>query len=97
MWNALQHGWIPPTKDCSIKKFDKLKYMKPSPEKAYFGFGSSFSGIYFCGHRSKYEDKIEKYNTSQKLINISNDMHNVKFYNRDYTYYSPEKIQNYIL
>lgn len=95
MWKALQNGWKPPKKDCSVRQFDKLKYSEPSALKAYYGFGSSFSGIYFCGHRSKYNDIYK--DKSSELIDISNDMKNVKFYKRDYTYYTANKYKNYII
>jgi DNA adenine methylase len=95
MWKELQNGWKPPKKDCSIKQFDKLKYSTPSAIKAYYGFGSSFSGIYFCGHRSKYNDTFK--DKSDELIDIAKNMKNVKFYKRCYSDYTLNKFTNYII
>jgi DNA adenine methylase len=97
MWKALQNAWIPPKKDCSVKQFDRLKHSAPSAIKAYYGFGSSFSGIYFCGHRSKYNDDTFKENKSDELVDIAKDMKNVKFYKRCYSYYTINKFTNYII
>lgn len=94
MWKALQDGWVPPKK-CSIAKFNKLKYSEPSPEKAYFGFGTSFGGIYFCGHRET--NKYTQTDNSERIVQISKDMKRVKFYKRDYQKYTPGKYNGYII
>jgi site-specific DNA-adenine methylase len=91
MWKALQDGWIPP-KDCSIKKYEKLKYSKPSPEKGYFGFGASFGGIYFCGHKTKYNRNCD-YRDS--ISTIGKNMKHVKFTNSDYSKHS--SLKNFII
>lgn len=94
MWKALQNGWTPP-KSCSIAKFDKLKHSEPSPEKAYIGFGTSFGGIYYCGHVCKYNGQM--YDFSSKIKTYASDMKHVKFFKREYGYYTPEKCKKYII
>lgn len=92
MWKALQNGWIPP-KECSVKKYEKLKYSKPSPEKAYFGFGASFSGIYYSGHKTLYNGTTCD---NSKLISIiAKQMNIVKFINSDYSKY--DNLKNFII
>ncbi len=92
MWKALQNGWVPP-KDCSVKKYEKLKYSKPSPEKAYFGFGISFGGVYFSGHRKIYNCNV-KINRND-IMKISNHMKHVKFQQNQYNLYT--NCKNYII
>jgi DNA adenine methylase len=92
MWKALQDGWMPP-KDCSVKRYEKLKYSKPSPEKAYFGFGASFGGIYFRGHATLHNGIICDYRNS--ISTIAKQMKLVKFMNSDYSKYS--NLKNFII
>jgi site-specific DNA-adenine methylase len=92
MWKALQEGWIPP-KDCSIKKYEKLKYSKPSPEKGYFGFGASFGGIYFRGHKTLHNRDLCDYR--ELISTIGKNMKHVKFANSDYSKYS--NLKNFII
>ncbi len=94
MWKALQDGWTPP-KDCSIKKYGKLKQSEPSPEKAYIGFGASFGGIYYSGHKTKYDTSI--CDNSLRIKTYASDMKHVKFLKRDYNHYTLEKYNKYII
>jgi site-specific DNA-adenine methylase len=94
MWKALQEGWTPP-KSCDAIKFDKLKHSEPSPEKAYIGFGTSFGGIYYSGHKTKYNTSI--CDNSSKIKIYASDMKHVKFFKRDFTYYKPDKYNKYII
>lgn len=96
MWQALQQGWKPP-KTCSVAKYNKLKFNGgiPSAERGYIGFTCGFGGQFFCGnHRSTYGVKF--IDNSENISQIAKTMSHVKFHNRDYTYYTPEKYKNYI-
>lgn len=48
MWQAVQQGWVPPA-EMSRERYDWLKTQQPSPERAFAGFGCSFSGKWFGG------------------------------------------------
>jgi DNA adenine methylase len=95
MWKALQKGWKPP-KNCSISKYNKLKYSNnPSPEKAYVGFAFGYGGIFFCGqHRCMYN--VKHVDKSETMCLLGHHMNNVKFTKQSYEKYD-DNICGYII
>jgi DNA adenine methylase len=96
MWKALQDGWKPP-KDCSIEKYNRLKKTPiPSAERGYIGFTFSYGGQFFISnHRRTYgANHIDK---SRIISDLAKEMKHVKFYNRDYTHYTPDKYKGYVI
>jgi DNA adenine methylase len=50
MWNALKHGWVPPT-IISEEEYKLIRYGNYPPElKGFVGFGSSFGGKFWGGY-----------------------------------------------
>ena len=49
MWKALQNGWVPPD-DVSYEDYKHIKQHGLPHEKAFVGFGCSFSGKYWGGY-----------------------------------------------
>lgn len=96
LWKALQNGWKPP-KNCSVSKYNRLKKDgTPSAERGYIGFTFGFGGQFFCGpHRNTYG--MQHVDNSEKILDIAtNQLKNVKFSIKEYTFYTPEKFKNYI-
>jgi DNA adenine methylase len=48
MWQAMQRGWAPP-QEMTRERYAWLRNQGPSPERAFAGFGCSFSGRWFGG------------------------------------------------
>ena len=96
MWQALQKGWKPPI-NCSVSKYNKLKSTNtPSAERGYIGFTFGYGGQFFCGpHRSTYGMQFT--DNSENISKIAHDMKHVKFYNRDYSYYTPDTCKHNII
>ncbi len=95
MWKALQNGWKPP-KNCSVDRYNKLRYSVPSPERAYVGFVFSFGGQFFCGqHCNAYNVKhIDK---SETMCILGRTILNrVKFSKKSYEKYD-DNIHGYII
>ena len=49
MWDALIHGWEPPT-TVTLERYKELRDSEPSPERGFVGFGASFGGKWFGGY-----------------------------------------------
>lgn len=94
MWKKLQtKKWIPPI-ECDQELYDYYKYnSKSSAEKGFICHCCSFGGIYLKGYRGKYGGKkiMDLKNQSNKLINMGKSLHDVKFYNKDYSLFSDIK------
>ena len=94
MWKALQNGWKPP-KDCSVNRYNKLKYSSPSAEKAYVGFSLGYGGQFFRGNRKLYKGKhVDKSETMCILGRIV--LNHVKFSRQGYEKYN-DNVRGYII
>lgn len=49
MWDALLHGWQPPTV-VTVEEYQALKHAAPSPLRGFVGSGGSFGGKWFGGY-----------------------------------------------
>lgn len=49
MWDALLHGWTPPTA-VTLDEYQALRHAAPSPLRGFVGTGGSFGGKWFGGY-----------------------------------------------
>jgi len=96
MWNEAKKGWKPPT-NITEKRYNKLKFSSPSPEKGYVGHQYSFGSQFFKGYAPKYGKKSNFLNVALNVSNIGKLMndYNVVFKDESYTQYS--NLKNYVI
>lgn len=88
MWKAAQKGWKPP-KTCSERTYNRLKNNpNPSAEKGFcchqFSFGGEYCGSYACNY-GKSKDATT---ASNRVIDIADELYDVKFYQGQYDMFS---------
>lgn len=95
MWKAVQKGWKPP-KTCSERTYNKLRYdPNPSAEKGYCCHQFSFGGIFCGGYACKYGRSTDATITSNRVIDIADELYDVKFYSGPYDMFS--NLKGYII
>jgi DNA adenine methylase len=94
MWQAAQKGWKPPT-TCSEKKYNDLRTAPDSALKGFIGHQCSFGGQYFNGYSKKYDSSKSPKKASERVIDISSKLIDVKFYNDDYHHFS--NLKNFVI
>ena len=95
MWKAAQKGWKPP-KTCSEKQFNRLKKSRTSSAlKGFVGHQCSFGGQFFMGFAGKYDKTKNPQKAAQRVTDIANDLHDVKFKSGNYKQFS--KLKNYVI
>jgi|688.fasta_scaffold230510_3 site-specific DNA-adenine methylase len=91
MWNAVKEGWEPPTR-CSRKRFYELKGNgESSPEKGFIGHACAFRSIYFA----TYKPGINLKYSSDRLVQMSNDIQPIQFKSGEYPQFS--KLKGWII
>jgi DNA adenine methylase len=81
--NAVRDGWAPPeviTED----EYNKLKTAKPSPLRAFAGFGCSNSGKFFGGYARESTGRNFAANAANSLQSLRPMLQGVAFYLRHY-------------
>ena len=94
MWDESQKGWKPPI-TCSEKKYNELKNAPDSALKGFVGHQCSFGGQFFNGYSKKYDISKSPSKASQRVVDITNELFDVKFYNVDYQQFS--NLRNFVI
>jgi DNA adenine methylase len=94
MWKKAQKGWKPPTK-ISERKYNTLKYDKPSSLKGYVGHQYSFGGQFFKGYAPKYGKTLDSSKASLRIVDIAKKIKNISIQHDSYKQFS--KLKNYII
>jgi site-specific DNA-adenine methylase len=93
MWQAAQKGWKPPIKS-SKQKYEKFKITsRPSAEKGFIGHVCSYGGIYLSSFQPSRCDVLP--HSSNKVLDIATDLHNINFKPGVYTQFS--NLKGYVI
>lgn len=97
MWKEVQADTFVYPKSISEQEFNQAKNLKsPNAMKAFIGFGMSFGGRFFGAYSQKYlgnkkEDFCAEMNNSLKRTKPMIQFPKVKFIQKDYTHWKPNK------
>jgi DNA adenine methylase len=88
MWQALAGGWDPPS-EMTEERYYMLRGMRPCPERAFAGFGCSFSGKWWGGYaRDRVGTRNFAAEARRGLLKITADIQRcprVSFRNQPYS------------
>jgi len=94
MWQDAKNGWKPPT-ITSEEEYNNLKNADPSALKGYIGHQYAFGGQFFKGFAPKYGKNIDSSPASQRVVEISKQLKDVKIIHGDYRIFSD--LRGYII
>lgn len=95
--SAAKNGWVPPAK-ITREEFNYLKATKKqcSPMHFVVGYFTCFNGKYFLDN-FRDSTNIKLAIAAKKIPKIAPYFHHVRFYLRDYRYYTPRNTRNALI
>lgn len=78
LWQALQNGWEPP-EYLTLEEYRRLRHDKPSPLRAFAGYGCSFGGKWFGGYAHCSKNKNYAATARRSLLRKRDGVRGVTF------------------